>query len=30
MLCSPFYGLKNKCQKQTNDKGPIDVKIRPI
>ena len=26
MLCSPFYGFKNNFQKQTNDKGPFDVK----
>ena len=26
MLCSPFYGFKNNFQKQTNDKGPVDVK----
>ena len=26
MLCSPFYGLKNYFQKQTNEKGPVDVK----
>ena len=25
-LCSPFYGFKNNCQKQTNDKGHVDVK----
>ena len=28
MLCSPFYGFKNNFQKQTNDKGPVDVKSR--
>ena len=27
MLFSPFYGFKNNFQKQTNDKGPFDVKI---
>ena len=26
MLCPPFYGFKNNFQKQTNDKGPVDVK----
>ena len=25
MLCSPFYGFKNKFQKQTNDKGPATI-----
>ena len=26
MLCCPFYGFKNNFQKQTDDKGPVDVK----
>ena len=26
MLCSPLCGFKNNFQKQTNDKGPVDVK----
>ena len=25
MLCSPFYDFRNNFQKETNDKGPVDV-----